>query len=72
MKKFTAIIPRGEKREDGFWATCLEETGANGQGETHSVCLENLAFAVRDFLELNREEAFANDLDAEQTKSTVS
>jgi predicted RNase H-like HicB family nuclease len=68
MKKFTAIVHRGEPHEGGFWATCLEVPGANGQGKTRRECLNNLAAAVRDLLELNREEAMANDPEAEQTE----
>jgi predicted RNase H-like HicB family nuclease len=72
MKTFTAIIHRGEPGEGGFWATCLEVPGANGQGETRLECLENLASAVRDLLALNREEALANDPEAEQTDLILS
>ncbi|MDB6022354.1 MAG: hypothetical protein JWQ04_2211 [Pedosphaera sp.] len=71
MNKFTAIIHRGEPDEGGFWATCLEVPGANGQGETRSECLDNLAAAVKDLLKLNREEALANDPEAEQTELLV-
>jgi predicted RNase H-like HicB family nuclease len=72
MKKFTAILHRGEPAEGGFWATCLEVPGANGQGETRGECLENLTAALRDLLELNREEAMANDPEAEQTDLILS
>jgi predicted RNase H-like HicB family nuclease len=57
MKEFTAIIRPGEDHEGGFWATCLEVPGANGQGETREECLENLRDAVRMLLEIEREEA---------------
>ena len=33
---------KGEPDEGGFWATCLEVSGANGQGETRQECLANL------------------------------
>lgn len=33
VKKMTAIVHHGETGEGGFWATCLEVPGANGQGE---------------------------------------
>ena len=46
MKQLTAIIHQGEPGEGGFWATCLEVPGANGQGETKDECLSNLAQAV--------------------------
>jgi predicted RNase H-like HicB family nuclease len=72
MKTFTAILHRGEPTEGGFWATCLEVPGANGQGETREDCLENLTAAVRDLLELNRQEAMANDPEAEQTDLILS
>ena len=42
MKKFTAILHQGEPDEGGFWATCLEIPGANGQGQTRSECLDDL------------------------------
>jgi predicted RNase H-like HicB family nuclease len=72
MTKFTAILHRGEPDEGGFWATCLEVPGANGQGETREKCLENLSAALRDLLEMNREEAMANDPEAEQTDFILS
>ena len=72
MKTFSAILHRGEPNEGGFWATCLEVPGANGQGESREECLSNLAAAVRDLLQLNREEAMANDPDAEQTDLILS
>jgi predicted RNase H-like HicB family nuclease len=65
MKRFTAIIHRGEPDEGGFWATCLEVPGANGQGETKAECLDNLAEAVRLMLETEREEVFRLDPQAE-------
>jgi predicted RNase H-like HicB family nuclease len=52
MKQFTAIVHQGELDEGGFWATCLEVPGANGQGETKDDCLRNLAEAVKLLLEL--------------------
>ena len=47
MKKFTAIVHHGEPDEGGFWATCLEVPGANGQGETKDECLGDLKQAIR-------------------------
>jgi predicted RNase H-like HicB family nuclease len=46
MRKPTAILHRGEPSEGGYWATCLEVPGANGQGETREECLRDLAAAV--------------------------
>jgi len=65
MKKFTAILHRGDEDEGGFWATCLEVPGANGQGETKEACLRDLTDAIRLMLEIEREEAFRLDPDAE-------
>ena len=56
MKEFTAIIHRGEPAEGGFWATCLEVSGANGQGETKEECLRNLRAAIELLLANAREE----------------
>ena len=61
IKQFTAIIHQGEPNEGGFWATCLEVPGANGQGETRDECLCNLAQAVQLLLDTGREDAFRLD-----------
>ncbi len=71
MKKFTAIIHRGEPDEGGFWATCVEVPGANGQGETREECLASLSSAVRELLNLNHAEAVADDPLAEQVEVLV-
>ncbi len=65
MKQFTAIVHRGEDNEGGFWATCLEVPGANGQGETKEECLCNLKEAIQILLDTGREEAFRLDPKAE-------
>ena len=65
MKKFTAIVHHGEPDEGGFWATCLEVPGANGQGETKEECFSNLKEAIRLLLETEREEVFRLDPRAE-------
>ena len=65
MRQFTAVIHRGEPDEGGFWATCLEMPGANGQGETKDECLQNLREAIQLMLENEREEAFRLDPQAE-------
>ena len=67
MRNLTAILHNGEPDEGGFWATCLEVSGANGQGETKEECLENLAGAVKLVLELNEEEAMRDDPGAVKT-----
>lgn len=68
MKKFTAIVHRGEPDEGGFWATCLEIPGANGQGETKEECLADLKNAIQFLLETEREEVFRLDPQAETTE----
>lgn len=65
MKQFTAIVHRGEPDEGGFWATCLEVPGANGQGETKEECLTDLKNAIKLLLETEREEVFRLDPRAE-------
>lgn len=65
MKKLTAIVHRGEADEGGFWATCLEVPGANGQGETREECLADLKKAVVLLIESEREEAYRLDPGAE-------
>ena len=68
MKQFTAIVRRGAPNEGGFWATCLEVPGANGQGETKEECLDNLREAIPLILETEREEVFRLDPKAETTE----
>jgi predicted RNase H-like HicB family nuclease len=65
MKKLTVILHQGEPVEGGYWATCLEVPGANGQGQTKEECLANLREAVRLLLETEREEVFRLDPHAE-------
>jgi predicted RNase H-like HicB family nuclease len=65
LKKLTAILHQGEPVEGGYWATCLEVPGANGQGQTKEECLANLREAVRLLLETEREEVFRLDPHAE-------
>ena len=65
MKKLTAIIHCGEPDEGGFWATCLEVPGANGQGETKEECLGNLKQAIELLLDTEREEVFRLDPQAQ-------
>ena len=56
-RRFTAIVRRGGPDERGFWATCLEVLGANGQGETREDCLASLKEAIELLLDTGREEA---------------
>jgi predicted RNase H-like HicB family nuclease len=54
--EFTAIIEKAE--EGGFWGTCPEIPGANGQGETLEEVKASLAAAIELILEDRREDAF--------------
>lgn len=65
MKKLTAILHRGEPDEGGFWATCLEVPGTNGQGATKEECLADLKNAVQLLLAAEREKVFRLDPRAE-------
>ncbi len=71
MTKLTAIVHPGEADEGGFWATCLEVPGANGQGETKEECLANLSAAVRLLLETEREQQRKDDPAAEEITIAV-
>lgn len=72
MRKLTAILHQGEPDEGGYWATCLEVPGANGQGETKEECLADLREAVRLLLDAEREEVFRLDPHAETAELLVS
>lgn len=65
MKQFTTIVHRGEPDEGGFWATCLEVPGANGQGQTRMECLNDLKAAIQLLLDTEREEVSRLDPQAE-------
>ncbi|MEP6671896.1 MAG: type II toxin-antitoxin system HicB family antitoxin [Chthoniobacter sp.] len=71
MRNLTALLHTGEPDEGGFWATCLEVPGANGQGETKEECLRDLAAAVKLVLEVNEEEALRDDPKAIKTTLAV-
>jgi predicted RNase H-like HicB family nuclease len=71
MKRFTAIVHHGTPEEGGYWATCLEVPGANGQGESKEECLANLREAIQLLLETEREEVFRLDPQAETAELTL-
>ena len=71
MRTLTAFIHAGESDEGGFWATCLEVPGANGQGETREDCMKNLAEAVKFILEVNEDDALREDPRAERASLAV-
>ena len=72
MKKFTAVIHRGDPNEGGFWATCLEVPGANGQGQTREECLTDLKSAIQLLLDTEREEVFRLDPQSETEELVLS
>jgi predicted RNase H-like HicB family nuclease len=54
--RYTAVI----KRDCKWWIGWLEEVpGVNGQGTTRRACLSSLRSALKEALEMNREEALA-------------
>jgi predicted RNase H-like HicB family nuclease len=54
QNEYTAII----KRDGEWWIGWIEEIpGVNSQGATREELVENLASALREMLELNREDA---------------
>lgn len=71
MRQLTAILHPGEPEEGGYWATCLEVPGANGQGETKDECLASLAESVRLLLQIERENALQDDPAAEEISIAV-
>jgi len=71
MRQLTAILHPGEPDEGGYWATCLEVPGANGQGETREECLASLTEAVKLLLAIERESALGGDPAAEEISIAV-
>lgn len=57
MKNLTAIIEQAE--EGGYFSSCPEVLGANGQGETIDECYEDLRLAIQLIFEELRERAIA-------------
>ena len=72
MRNLTAILHRGEPDESGFWATCLEVPGANGQGQTKAEARDSLAEAIALILEDRRDDGLRGvPADAEREVITV-
>ena len=57
MKRtFNAVI----KQDDGWWIGWVEEIpGVNSQGKTRAELLKNLRSALKEALELNRDDALS-------------
>ena len=57
MQTYSAVI----RKDEGWWIGWVEETpGVNSQGKTKPELLKNLRSALREAIELNREEALAS------------
>ena len=55
-QSYKAVI----RQDDGWWIGWVEEIpGVNSQGRTRDELLKNLRSALREAIELNREEALA-------------
>ena len=53
-QRYTAVI----KQDEGWWIGWVEEIpGVNSQGKTRSELVKNLHSALREALQMNREEA---------------
>jgi predicted RNase H-like HicB family nuclease len=54
LQNYTAVL----RKDEGWWIGWVEEIpGVNSQGKTRAELLKNLRSALREALELNREEA---------------
>jgi len=64
-QQYTAVI----KQDEGWWIGWVQEIpGVNTQGKTRRELMKNLRSALREALELNREEALSaasNDYEEE-------
>ena len=52
--EYTAIIEKAP--EGGYWATCIEVPGANGQGESIEEAKKNLEEAIKLIIEDRRKD----------------
>ncbi len=56
LQTYSAVI----RKDEGWWIGWVEEIpGVNSQGRTKAELLKNLRSALREALEMNREEALA-------------
>ena len=57
LQTFTGVL----RKDAGWWIGWVEEIpGVNSQGKTRAELLKNLRSALREALEMNREEALAH------------
>ena len=56
LQTYNAVL----RKDDGWWIGWVEEIpGVNSQGKTKSELMKNLRSALREALEMNREDALA-------------
>ena len=56
LQTYTAVI----RKDEGWWIGWVQEiSGVNSQGKSRAELLKNLRSALREAIELNREEALA-------------
>jgi predicted RNase H-like HicB family nuclease len=69
MKRhFTAVI----KQDEGWWIGWVQEiAGVNSQGKTRAELLRNLRSALKEALDLNREDAIAAAQEGYQEEAIV-
>lgn len=57
IQSYSAVL----RKDEGWWIGWVTEIpGVNSQGETRAELIKNLKSALREAIELNREEAFAS------------
>ena len=57
LRTYTGVL----RKDGGWWIGWVEEIpGVNSQGKTRAELLKNLRSALREALEMNREEALAH------------
>jgi predicted RNase H-like HicB family nuclease len=67
-RAFTAVI----KQDEGWWIGWVEEVaGVNSQGRTRDELLANLRSALREVLEMNREEALKQAEDSYEEEAIL-
>jgi predicted RNase H-like HicB family nuclease len=67
-RHFTAVI----KQHEGWWIGWVQEVaGVNSQGKTRAELLKNLRSALKEALELNREDAIAAAQEGYQEEAIV-
>ncbi len=67
-RHFTAVI----KKDEDWWIGWIEEVqGVNSQGRSREELLDNLRSALREAIEMNREEAIKQAEDAYEEEAIL-